>query len=73
MMVATFAPVVHTMDPTMMSIPMAGSPHHFVVVVPVARPMCVIWLVSYFDSNIIRSESGWKDNARSGYGDEPQF
>ncbi len=73
MMVSMFAALVQTVNPMMMFIPMAWSPNHFVVMVPIASTMGVIRSVPYFNFDFVRPESGRKNNARGGYRNEPQF
>jgi hypothetical protein len=73
MMMAMLAALVETMDPMVMFIPMPGNPYHFVVFLPIARTMRVVGFVSYFDVDLLRSDSDWKNNARGGYRGEPQL
>ena len=56
--VTMFAPIIDTVDPMMVFIPVTRSPYHFVVMVPVSGAMRVIRLVSYLDFHVLRSHSG---------------
>jgi hypothetical protein len=70
-MMAMLCTSVQTMDPMVVFIPIPWDPNHFIVLDPIMRTMGVIRPVADFDSDLIRSDSGRKNNARGSDRDEP--